>query len=114
MRPNLDKMKKVRRIFEGFFKTLNHFLLSPQKVLWICAALLVLGLVFDGTLFRLWKLHRDLNQIQSDVVSLETRNRQLKSQLVKARDPQFMEREARDRFDLVSEGDLVFVFADDE
>ena len=36
------------------------------------------------------------------------------AQLRKARDPVFLEKEARDRFDLVSEGDLVFVFSEEE
>lgn len=104
----------MRRLFEGFFKSLNHLLTNPQKVIWVCAGLVVLNLVMDGSLFRLWKLHRDFNQIQSDIGSLEKQNLQLKGQLRKARDPEFMEQQARDRFDLVSEGDLVFVFADDE
>lgn len=104
----------MRRFFEGFFKTLNHFLLSPTKVLWVCAGLIILNLILDGSLLQLWKLHRDFNQIQSDMVSLVSQNQQLKNKLAKARHPEFLEREARDRFDLVSEGDLVFVFTDDE
>lgn len=73
----------------------------------------MLNLVLDGSLFRLWKLHRDFNQLNSDIASLQGQHLALKNQLTKAKDPAFMEREARDRFDLVSEGDLVFVFADE-
>ena len=74
----------------------------------------MLNLVLDGSLFRLWKLHRDFNQLTTDITSLQGQHMQLKTQLTKAKDPAFMEREARDRFDLVNEGDLVFVFSDDE
>jgi cell division protein FtsB len=102
----------VRRFFEGFFTTLHQYLLSPTKILWICAILVVLNLVLDGSLFRLWKLHRDFDQLTVDLMSLQGQSEQLKTQLKKAKDPEFMEREARDRFDLVNEGDLVFVFAD--
>jgi hypothetical protein len=34
--------------------------------------------------------------------------------LQKAKEPGFIEKEARDRFDLVSRGDLVFVFTDEQ
>ena len=83
-------------------------------MIWICLGLVVLNLVIDGSLFRLWSLHRDFASIQANIQSLGTQNEKLKVQLAKARDPAFLEREARDRFDLVSEGDLVFVFSEEE
>ena len=104
----------VRSFLIGFFQSLNHLLQTPQKVIWICLSLVVLNLVIDGSLFRLWSLHRDLGSIQANIQSLGTQNEKLKVQLAKARDPAFLEREARDRFDLVSEGDLVFVFSEEE
>jgi cell division protein FtsB len=104
----------VRRILVGFFAGLNHLLQTPQKVIWICLGLIMLNMVIDGSLFRLWGLHRDYQEIQNNIQSLEQQNQKLKMQLEKARDPAFLEREARDRFDLVSEGDLVFVFSEEE
>lgn len=104
----------VRSFLVGFFQSLNHLLQSPQKVIWLCLGLVVLNLVFDGSLFRLWGLHRDLTNIQENIQTLEQQNAKLKTQLQRAKDPAFLEREARDRFDLVSEGDLVFVFSEEE
>ena len=104
----------MRSFLIGFFQSLNHLLQTPQKVIWICLGLVVLNLVIDGSLFRLWSLHRDFASIQANIQSLGTQNEKLKVQLAKARDPAFLEREARDRFDLVSEGDLVFVFSEEE
>jgi cell division protein FtsB len=104
----------VRRFLIGFFRGLNHLLQAPQKVVWICLGLITLNLVIDGSLFRLWSLHQDFNKLESRRVSLEQQNQKLKMQLQKAKDPAFLEREARDRFDLVSEGDLVFVFSEEE
>jgi cell division protein FtsB len=104
----------VRRLLVGFFHGLNNLLHTPQKVIWICLGLVALNLIIDGSMFRLWALHRDYKSIQENIVTLEQQNQKLKIQLQKANDPVFLEREARDRFDLVSEGDLVFVFSEEE
>lgn len=37
----------------------------------------------------------------------------LSQQLAKARDPSYIERQARDKFDLAGEHDLVFFFSDE-
>jgi len=104
----------VKRFLIGFFRGLNHLLQSPLKVTWICFGLIVLNLVLDGSLLRLWTLYRDQHSIQENIVALQQQNQELKERLRKAKDPAFMEREARDRFDLVKEGDLVFVFSEEE
>ncbi len=80
----------------------------------ICLGLLVLNGVIDGSLFRLWTLHRDNAAIVEKIAVLKEKNEEMKLRLKKAKDPAFLEREARDRFDLVSEGDLVFVFSEEE
>ena len=104
----------MRSFLIGFFRGLNDLLQAPQKVVLICLTLVALNLVVDGSLFRWWSLNRDYKSIQSNIQTLEQQNAKLKTQLQKAKDPAFLEREARDRFDLVSEGDLVFVFSEEE
>ncbi len=104
----------MRSILIGFFRSLNNLLHSPQKVIGLCLTLVILNLIVDGSLLRWWSLHRDYNLIQKSIQILEQQNAKLKVQLRKAKDPMFLEREARDRFDLVSEGDLVFVFSEEE
>lgn len=74
----------------------------------------MLNLVLDGSLLRLWSLHRDHDSIQEKIQVLQSKTTEMKARLAKAKDPAFLEREARDRFDLVSEGDLVFVFSEEE
>ncbi len=103
----------VRSFLIGFFRGLNNLLQAPQKVIWICLGLVVLNLVLDGSIFRLVDLHRDSAQIQKNIGKLEKQTAELKARLKRARDPAFLEREARERFDLVSEGDLVFVFSEE-
>jgi cell division protein FtsB len=104
----------VRRFLIGFFRGLNTLLHAPQKMFWVCVGLIILNLIIDGSLLRLWTLHRDYKTIQNNIAQTEQQNAKLKIQLAKAKDPAFLEREARDRFDLVSEGDLVFVFSEEE
>ena len=104
----------VRNFLVGFFRGLNHLLQAPQKVICICLGLISLNLILDGSVFRLVALHRDYADIQNKMSQLDRQTADLKSRLKQARDPAFLEREARDRFDLVSEGDLVFLFSEDE
>lgn len=104
----------VRSFLIGFFRGLNNLLQAPQKVIWICLGLLLLNLVLDGSIFRLIDLYRDDAVIHKKIAALEKQTAELKGRLKRARDPAFLEREARDRFDLVSEGDLVFVFSEEE
>lgn len=103
----------VRSFLVGFFRGLNNLLQTPSKVIWICLALVVLNLVLDGSLLRLVLLYRDQAEIQKNVSALSVQTEGLKNRLKHAKDPAFLEREARDRFDLVSEGDLVFVFSEE-
>jgi cell division protein FtsB len=104
----------VRNFLIGFFRGLNNLLHSPQKVICVCLALVALNVLADGSLMHWWSLRRDYKVIVENIHTLEQQNARLKAQLQKAKDPVFMEREARDRFDLVSEGDLVFVFSEEE
>ena len=100
----------ISRFFHWIQEQLNH----PLRVFWFCASLAFLNLFVDGSLLRLWNLHQDFKDIESRTAEMEVRNQEMDDKLRRASDPLFIEREARDRFDLVGEGDLVFVFADEE
>ena len=104
----------MRSVLNGFFRGLSNLLQAPQKVIVICLGLLVLNGVIDGSLYRLWNLHHDHTNIREKIEVLKSKNEEMKVRLKRAKDPAFLEREARDRFDLVSEGDLVFVFSEEE
>ncbi len=76
------------------------------------AAALV-GVVLDGTAFRLWSLKRDHEILKRRILEVRERSHQLAFRIQKSQDLGFIERAARDQFDLVKEGDLVFIFSDD-
>jgi cell division protein FtsB len=102
-----------RRLLFGFYRSLGRFLQNPIQVFWVCLALAFVNCVLDGSLLRLWALHRDQAELKMQVASLTIENQKIKMQIKKASDPSFIEREARDRFDFVEEGDLVFMFSED-
>ncbi len=104
----------MRNALFGFFAALNDFLHRPWVVFATCLAVAFMNLVFDGTLLRMWSLDRDLEQIERSSLQLRQDISGLEQKLKLAKDPAFLEREAREKFDLVAHGDLVFVFAEDE
>ena len=100
------------RALIGFYSSLGKLLQNPLQILWTCLALAFINCVLDGSLLRLWGLHRDHDKLREQVAQLKIENQKVKYLIKKASDPTFIEREARDRFDLVEEGDLVFVFSE--
>jgi len=104
----------IRELFARLAKTISDFLQHPLKVFAVSLALIAAGLLLDGSLFRLWRLDRDTDDILARMNTLRSQAQELDGKIKKARDPNFIEIEAREKFDLASEGDLVFVFSDEE
>lgn len=104
----------MQKFFVQFFRLAHNFLEKPNQVFWTCVGIVVINIVLDGSLFRLWGLYRDHSEVQKQVAQLQVSTQEMTLRVKKAKDPSFLEREARDRLDLVNEGDLVFVFAENE
>lgn len=92
---------------------LNDLLHHPGRVFWVCLALAATAVIVDGTLFRLWSLHRDHELLKERIQGAQARSRVLEFRIQKAQQPEFIEKAARDQFDLVKEGDLIFIFSDE-
>lgn len=93
----------------------GHATLSrPMQVLWICVGITIASILLDGTFIHLWRLHRQESSLISRIDESRVKLRQLEYQIQESQQPQFIERQARDQFDLVKEGDLIFVFAEEE
>ena len=84
----------------------------PKQIFFISIVVGVLSLFWDGTA-RTWVR---LKSRESGLVdSIKKSGQQvsaLERKIKKAHDPRYLEQEARERFDLVREGDLVFVFSE--
>lgn len=96
-----------------FAKALEELLSQPLRVLWICLGIAFLSLVASGTLLQLWGLHRNIQKIELETQATSLKLESLNRDLLQAQDPDFIEKQARERFDLVQEGDLVFVFSEE-
>ncbi len=57
-------------------------------------------------------MHRDYDRIESQIKDTRKSISHLAGQLKLAKDPTFIERQARDKLDMAGEDDLVFVFPD--
>jgi cell division protein FtsB len=93
----------------AWFRELAH---HPVRVFWISVAGAAIGVVLDGTAIRLWSLHREHDAIEQRIADAKARSKKMEFKIHEAQSPEFIERAARDQFDLVKEGDLVFIFSD--
>lgn len=98
---------------KSFLNAVMSLIENPRQILIICIFFGLLGTLFDGTLFRLWSLKNDQLRTQNSIQATQIEIDKLQKQIKMANDPKFIEREARDRFDLVDKDDIVFVFSDD-
>ena len=94
-------------------KLINIFLKNPFYVFIFCSCFLAVNLIFDGTLFQIFRLNRDVRIVKNRIELFQNKNEMIKQQIKKSSDSQFIEKEARERLDFVHEGDLIFIFPED-
>ena len=91
-------------------KFIAKALYRPYIAFLLCAVFLSVNLIFDGTLFRVFRMSRDLRIVKNRIHLMETKRENLKRKILKANDPDFVERELRQKWDYASPGDLIFIF----
>lgn len=99
----------LKRAYQWFHQLMHR----PIQVFWICFAIGLIGVVLDGTAFRLWSLKRDHRLLADRINEAKIRSKQLDFRIQKSLQPGFIEKAARDQFDLVKEGDLIFIFSEE-
>ena len=103
----------MTQFFRGIAEQLMKFLQQPLKVLAACALSVFCSLVFDGRFLHWWSLTHDQAELESRTEEMRQRLDQIEARMAYVQKPEFIEREARERFELVEEGDLIFVFSDE-
>ncbi|HRK08847.1 MAG TPA: septum formation initiator family protein [Pseudobdellovibrionaceae bacterium] len=100
----------MRIWIENFRTALQH----PWRVALL--TLIVVGglMLLDGTLYRIWALNRDAQQLSERIAQLQARVADHQRQLKAVQNPVYIEKMARERLDLVREGDLIFIFSGSE
>lgn len=99
-------MRSVKRTALKIRNSLNN----PSRILTYSLLFFVLTLSLNGTPLRLWGLHRDLDRLNKEIIKNHKDINDLKVKIAQVSQPAYIEREARDRLDLVGENDLLFVF----
>ena len=85
-------------------------LYRPYFIFLFCLLFLLVNLVLDGTLLRVFRLSQDLRIVRNRIEFLEKKNQDIENKIKKASDPDFVEKELRQRLDYAGEGDLIFIF----
>ncbi len=104
----------IKGLFHKLSLVLSQFLNSPVRVLLISFFILFTGIFLDGSLFRLLRLYNDSNTITQGITTLDSDISVIKTKIKHAEDPHFIELQAREKLDMVQEGDLIFVFSEEE
>ncbi|MBX9766684.1 MAG: septum formation initiator family protein [Bdellovibrionales bacterium] len=92
----------------------THFLHRPKSVAMWCLVLSLSGLLVEGSLLSWLRLLSEERVMAGELVRLKADNTRLKTEVSQTKDPKLIEREARERLDLVQKNDLIFVFSDGE
>jgi cell division protein FtsB len=97
-------MKKVALWLE---ETVNN----PNKVLLICLGFMTLSLVSEGSLWRIYRLHKDKSQLNQKIEEEKFKIIKLGAEIKRLDEPQYVERQAREKLELLEKDDLLFIFS---
>ena len=89
---------------------IEKLLMSPHIILVLCLIWVILHLIVDGTAIKIWKLAQKEADLTENIALLEQKTQDISIEIKKNYMPEYLERLARERFDLVQDQDLVFVF----
>lgn len=104
------KSEKINQIKTATYQFQN-WLYKPSKVFIVCVFVLCASLIWNGTLWKVWGLYRDEARFNTAISSILADSKNLDMQMNLVKDPQYIERMAKDKMDLVGENDLMFVFS---
>lgn len=101
-------------MFTKVKQQLMYILESPQRFFVLCLGICFFTLVFDGSLWRLYSLHKQQQILVEKRAQSKKETIRYQALIQKAKDPEFLKKQAREKFDWVEEDELVFLFAGEE
>ncbi len=94
---------------------IREFLSRPIWLLALCSAMVFTHLMFDGTILRMLHLYNSQKVLENRIADIQAKNALVEEKLKKLQsDSRFLEREVRNRFNLVGEEDIIFIFSDED
>jgi cell division protein FtsB len=97
-------------IIEKFKNLLNN----PLRVLFLSISVGMGVMLYDGSFWNLWSLHRNYKEMDKRVTAIKEENQALQFKVEAAQSKPFIEKQATEQLGLVREDDLIFVFSDGE
>ena len=88
----------------------RNWLNQPRKVFVMCLFVLMISLFLNGTVWKVWGLYRDQSVIKQQIEESRLAIKDYEQQMLQAKDATFIQHQALDKMDLVTESDLIFVF----
>lgn len=99
---------------ESLKNSLIQLLQQPLRVFLFSVLFTTLWLLYDGSFWNLWSLHRNEKEMQRRIQALHDDVRSIQFKVEEARSHNFIERQATEQLGLVRDDELVFVFSDGE
>ncbi len=102
----------LKPFFYKLFSFVHKLLERPGLVFGICCVTVIMSLAVDSSLIKMWKLNKDKNLIKTKIAKIISSTEEMRKEMKKSKDPDYLAQLAVDRYDLIKNGDLVFVFTE--
>ncbi|MCB0368792.1 MAG: septum formation initiator family protein [Bdellovibrionales bacterium] len=96
------------------FIVVRNFLNSPVRVLALSAVFFLINFIANGSFIRLWNLKKEIGKLETSIEKNQKESQRIEENISKSKDPSYIERQAREKLDLVGQDDLVFIFPPEE
>lgn len=97
----------------SFLDNLNSLLLRPGRILFICLLLGGFAVTFDGSMLQYLSLQRTERELEERIAQVTKASGHLRSQIEQTKNLGFLEKQAREKLDVVGDDELVFIFSDE-
>ena len=93
---------------------IEKYFLNTANVVLVCALSLFIALGFNGGFFDFIQSKKVKEAMDEEISMIELKSEQVKLKLERVNDPKYIEKKIKERFNYVAEGDLVFIFSQEE
>jgi len=93
---------------------LEKYFLNTANVVLICAIGLFVALGLRGGLLDFLQTKRVEKTMNEEISMIELKSDQVKKKLEQVNDPKYVEKKVKESLNYVADGDMVFIFSDEE
>jgi cell division protein FtsB len=97
----------MRKIAIWLEETINN----PRRVLAYCFCFVLFSLISEGSLWRLFRLNKDKSFLTKKIQEEKTKIVKIYGEIKRSKEPLYVERQAREKLELLEKDDLLFIFS---